>query len=196
MRLHEEELDRVIDFMLTADKLKSTDRTGWVMRRVKNPEHVGDHSFSTALFSYVVARRMGIDAGKCMTMALIHDIAEARIGDIATREKEEDQTVSNAEKQKMESKAMGEILSLLDKDVASEFGALWEELEAGRSEEAKLVKQMDKLDYVLMLVEYSKYMNDGELNEFLATAGSRISIPEVRRIYDRIKRDLAKSRKK
>lgn len=196
MRLHEDELDGIMDFMLTADKLKGTDRTGWVMRGVKDPEHVGDHSFSTALLSYALASRMGLDAEKCMTMALIHDIAEAKVGDIATRAREEDQTVSNAEKARLEGAAMTEIMSLLDSGLASRLRALWDDFESGGSEEAKLVKQVDKLDYILMTLEYLRYLGDDALGEFFQTAGDRIDVPEVRYLYDRVANKLAETRKR
>ncbi|VVB76628.1 5'-deoxynucleotidase YfbR [uncultured archaeon] len=195
MKLSTDELDRITKFMLEAGKLKGIDRTGWVIHGVKRPEHVGDHSFSTALMSYIIALRMGLDAERCMAMALIHDIPEAKVGDIATRADEKNQTVNNFDKKALENKGMNEMKSLLDEESASRLCALWEELEMEKSQEARLVKQIDKLDYVLQLVAYSQELSDAAADEFLETAGKKITIPEVRYIYDKIKATLSDMRK-
>jgi putative hydrolase of HD superfamily len=196
MKIEEGELDHMIDFMLTADKLKGIERTGWVLRGVDKPEHVGDHSFSMALLSYLLAGRMGLDAGKCAALGLVHDLAEADTGDMLTRAREEDQPVSRSEKGRLVRVAMSRIISLLGKDLAPAVGALWDEYEKGSSEEARLVAQVDKLDIVLMLVKYSKYLGDDAVDEFLFTTGSKITIPEVRYIYEELKRKLVAMRKK
>ena len=49
-------VDRILAFMVRVDGLKHVDRTGWVIKRIRSrPEHVADHSFSTALLSYIMA---------------------------------------------------------------------------------------------------------------------------------------------
>jgi putative hydrolases of HD superfamily len=196
MKVRETELDKLLGFMLTANNLKGTKRTGWVQGRVKNPEHVGDHSFTTALLSYLLAGKLGLDADRCMLMGLIHDLPEAIMGDIASKEDEADQVMSNAAKKKLENNSMLEILSVLDAETRNHLRGLWTELEENKSDEARLVKQVDKLDYVLLLAAYSKYLDDKAVDGFFATAGKAIDIPEIRYLFDKMKREVYSTRSK
>ncbi len=58
------ELDRLLNFMVEADKLKRVDRTGWVELGIRDPESVADHSYSVAILSYLIAKRRGLDEEK------------------------------------------------------------------------------------------------------------------------------------
>ena len=188
--IKEKELNRILDFMVEVDRLKEIKREGWVLGAVGNPEHVGDHSFSTALLSYLMAEKGGLDSFKCMKMALIHDINEAVAGDIAKRAREEDQVVSNTEKKRIEEKNMSQILSILDPETRAEFRALWNELEDRTTPEAQLVKQCDQFDYVRMLVKYSKRLSGKRVDEFFETGGKSIDLPEIRYMYNRIDEEV------
>lgn len=75
--MEKEELESIMEFMLHANKVKEIKRTGWVLNKVENPEHVGDHQYSTALLSYLIGKAKGLDAGKCMAMGLIHDVTSS-----------------------------------------------------------------------------------------------------------------------
>jgi len=188
-------LDSILEFMLQADKLKETYRTGWLIAKVKNPEHVADHSFSTAAMSYLFAKKMGLDAEKCALMGLFHDINEALTGDIATRENESLQKVSNKVKQRLEIENMNKLVSILIGNQKAALKALFQEYNAQRTKEARLVYQVDKLDYIVQMVIYSKKIrSDERVKEFFITAGYKIDIPEVRYLYDKIKEHVYKER--
>jgi 5'-deoxynucleotidase YfbR-like HD superfamily hydrolase len=73
-----------LEFAHIIGKLKSLVRTGWTRYDVRDPEDVADHSFRTALLALVLAKEAGVDAEKAVAMALVHDIGEAKIGDIIT----------------------------------------------------------------------------------------------------------------
>ena len=94
----------LIDFFHEIGSLKDLKRTGWLMRKVSNPESVADHSFRTAVMALILAPRLKLNTEKCLKMAVLHDLAEARIGDIPGREKEEDQLIRDKHKQAMEKK--------------------------------------------------------------------------------------------
>ncbi len=195
MRILESDLDKIMKFMVEADKLKAVDRAGWVIYRIKNPEHVGDHSYSTALLSYMMARKLGLDAGKCAIMALIHDINEVITSDIATRVDERQQVVSNKVKAMLEEKNTLKILKKLDKSTNSELKAIWNEFKAGKSKEAQLVYEIDKLDYVIQLILYHKQIkSDADLESFFETARRRLTIPELLYIYDKVRKQVYKER--
>lgn len=133
-----------IDFLTVSRGLKTQLRTGWV-RQEANPriESVADHSWRISLMAMVAgfsssSEDNNIDTNKCIQMALVHDLAEATVGDITPH-----CGVSDEDKHQMELKA---ITNLTDGLVGStSLGAerilsLWKEYEEGTSEEAKLVK--------------------------------------------------------
>ena len=97
-----------------------------------------------------------VDANKCIQMALVHDLAEATVGDITPY-----CGVSDEDKHKMELEAMTKLTTgLLGTTMGAErILSLWREYEQGTTDEAKLVKDMDKLEMILQALEYEQ---DGE----------------------------------
>ena len=73
--------DGLAELARLAGALKRVRRRGWVLRGVTEPESVADHSFRTALLALVLARDDSFDRGRCVAMALVHDLAEAVVGD-------------------------------------------------------------------------------------------------------------------
>nr|WP_135536074.1 HD domain-containing protein [Halostella pelagica] len=65
--------------------LKDERRTGWELRDIEDPESVAAHTWGMATLCLVYADRVEVDRDRAVTMALIHDLAEVRTGDIATR---------------------------------------------------------------------------------------------------------------
>ncbi len=195
MKISKPELDKITKFMLEADKLKAVDRRGWVIRKVHKPEHVADHSYSTALLSYILAKKLGLNANKCIIMALTHDINEVITGDIATRAKERLQKVNNADKSKIEHNNTLKMLGYLDKSSESHLRKILAELKTRKSKEAQLVDQADKLDYILQLIPYHKHIKkDIDVEEFFETAARRITIPELLYIYNKVKKQVYNER--
>jgi putative hydrolase of HD superfamily len=164
----------MIDFLTVARGLKTTPRTGWV-RQEANPriESVADHSWRIALMAMVASSSsttfstssdsssaIAYDQNKCIKMALVHDLAEAIVGDITPH-----CGISDEDKHTRELKAMADLTSKLTSlgggsgVTGQEILDLWKEYEGGTTNEAKLVKDMDKLEMILQALEYE---NDGE----------------------------------
>ncbi len=190
--MNTKELDSIIKFISTANKIKSTRRTGWARSRLPIPEHVGDHSFSTALISYIFARRMGLDAEKCMALGLIHDIHESITGDIALRPEESMQAVSNKRKKILEHRDTLRLLSFLPNGDRRNLKTLWSEFEKCETKEAKLVHEVDALDYIMELFVHDTYdaKQKKKTQEFFLTAGRRIRSKELAYIYGKIKAEV------
>jgi putative hydrolase of HD superfamily len=173
-----------IDFLTTARGLKTTKRTGWIMRKVPSVESVADHSWRISLMAMVAANSYAstlpsssasssdgeeakqqpkIDANKCIQMALIHDLAEASVGDITPH-----CGVSEQDKHAMELKAITEMTAKLNMGIMIGFGtscgetilSLWKEYEAQETLEAKLVKDLDRLEMILQALEYEDQYGD------------------------------------
>src|SRR5919197_634922 len=64
-----------------AGKLKQVRRKGWIDRGVSDAESVADHSYRVALLAWALARARGLDAERAMLIGLVHDLAEAEVGD-------------------------------------------------------------------------------------------------------------------
>jgi len=162
---------RVVQFLHLATNLKTTPRTGWDKRNVKDPESIADHMYRMSLMALLMEGNTdGYDVDRCIKLAIVHDLAECIAGDITPV-----CGVSDGEKYRMESEAMDTITSMLGDNVASRnIRALWDEYERGETKEAKLVKDFDKVEMIVQAGEYERDQGDRgvELQEFFdSTAG-------------------------
>lgn len=107
-----------------------------------------------------------IDTNKCIKLALIHDLAEARVGDITPH-----CGVSDQDKYTLELTTMEEIRDMLGCTVGGdEIVALWKEYEEGSTQEAKLLKDLDKLEMILQAQEYEAEGNhEQSLDQFFSS---------------------------
>lgn len=156
----------MLQFFLMSGRLKEEMRRGWVKKLgLARPESVADHSYRTALITMLFSDSLGLDTGKAMRLALLHDLPEAIVGDAMPEER------SGARKTDVETKAMEELTSELPKDLAAIYRGAWREFEEGRSEEARLVRQVDKLEMAIQAWEYANGLGDPSLaKEFWASA--------------------------
>ncbi|KAG9017952.1 hypothetical protein FRB90_000078 [Tulasnella sp. 427] len=136
--------DRLYFFHLL-ERLKSQKRTGWVNNGIPNPESISDHMHRMALLA-LCSSDPNLDVGKCALLAVVHDLAEAQVGDIAPSD-----GVSKQEKRRLEAAAMDNIINdMLGGGVAAHrIKALWDEYEAQETAEARFVKDLDLLEMAL-----------------------------------------------
>jgi putative hydrolases of HD superfamily len=127
-----------------------------------------------------------VDLAKCMRMCLVHDMAEALVGDITPVD-----PVSKPEKSRREADTMAYVSDALLGRVyggiqGQELKALWTEYEEGDSREAAFVKDLDKIELLLQMVEYEK-RGAGRLDlaEFCYVA-TRVALPETRKWSEEI----------
>ncbi len=177
----------ILALMMRLEALKRTARTGWNMkfppghamqsRSVPEAESVADHSWSLAMFAFAVATKLGLDAAKMVTMAIVHDIAECITTDIvtATLTLEERRWVK-AEKRIREDAAMRDLF-LSHGDFGATCYALWLEYEEGTSEEARILAQLDKLECAMQAVCYKEQGHESRPEEFLAFTRANITHP-------------------
>lgn len=155
--------ENLIKFFRELIKLKKIQRSGWIVSGVKNVESVADHSFMTTLMVLILGREKGVDLGKALKMAIIHDIAECRIGDIITWENFH---MTKKGKKEIEEKAMRSLLSTLGNQ-GKEYFNIWKEYEERKTKEAKFVKAIDNLEMTLQALEYEK--QEKNLNKYIKT---------------------------
>src|SRR6266576_6722652 len=74
--------------LIELQRLKRLDRTGWTLRGLPNgTESVAAHSFGVGVTAMLladefIAQGVVIDVEKVLKMALLHDWAEVRVGDM------------------------------------------------------------------------------------------------------------------
>ncbi len=184
--------------LLEALELKDESRTGWVLRGIESPESVAAHTWGVAtLCLYYADRADGVDRDRAVSMALVHDLGEARIGDVATRAEDGTQRVDGDEKVARERDAIAALLEPFDGD--DEFRSLWEGYEARETPTARFVKDMDLIDNCLQALKYEREgcydeteRNDAfteyeNLDEFFATAAPRLRTTVGERLFEAIK---------
>ncbi|XP_061992052.1 uncharacterized protein LOC133710087 [Rosa rugosa] len=156
-----------IDFLSLCHRLKTTKRAGWVKRDVKDPESVADHMYRMGLMALIASDIPGVNRDKCIKIAIVHDIAEAIVGDITPAD-----GVPKAEKNRREQEAIDHMCKLLGGgSIAKEIGELWMEYEGNSSPEAQIVKDFDKVEMILQALEYENGQGK-DLDEFFqSTAG-------------------------
>ena len=91
-------------------------------------------------------------------MALLHDFGEIHAGDLTPAD-----GVPKAEKHRRERESVVQVLGKLPR--GAEYIALWDECAEGKSAEARLVRQLDRLEMVLQASVY-EHQGFGDLSEF------------------------------
>ena len=72
----------IVDFFKSAINLKKISRQGWINKlNIDKSESVADHSFMMTVMSMVISDLTNQNSEKIMKMALLHDLAESKIGD-------------------------------------------------------------------------------------------------------------------
>jgi putative hydrolase of HD superfamily len=132
--------------------LKLLPRTGWLQRGVAAPESVAEHTFGVAALALLVGdSEPDIDRGRVLAIALLHDLAEALLGDLPASAR---RLLSAETKQRAESLAMHELLAGLPQ--ADEYVGLWEEYARAGSREARLVKALDRVEMLAQALAYER----------------------------------------
>lgn len=132
--------------------LKDEARVGWVQHGVQGAESVAAHAWGTAYLCLLFSEAAGVDQGKALAIAVLHDLAEARTGDVAARLDPLDRQVSESDKARRERDAMDELLP----PPLERLRELWLGYEERSSPEALFVRDMNLLDMCLQGVKYER----------------------------------------
>ncbi|RLM71422.1 HD family hydrolase [Halorubrum sp. Atlit-8R] len=189
--------DPALDAVLAAYDLKDEERTGWQLRGVDAPESVAAHSWGVAYLVVTLGDRFrgdlpGVDLDRALRLAVVHDVAEAETGDVATRADSTADAVDREAKAAAEREAMADLAGPLPERVAD----AWEAYEARDSPEAVLVKECDLLDACLQALLYERgdryapergepdaFREYDDLDEFFATAEPRLQTDAGRALF-------------
>ncbi|MCX6806644.1 MAG: HD domain-containing protein [Candidatus Berkelbacteria bacterium] len=191
-------LDKLNNFFSDTENLKTILRFGannLIPRNLKDSS--AEHSWNLTLLIYVLAKELDlkIDVEKCMKMALIHDLAESRSGDIDQRLIKQGK-VFQTDKDKKEKEAIGNILENLSKKTKQEISSLYNEYNDRKTKEAKFVRAVGQLEttYHIMSLGY-KYYDDPDLIAMYPDESVK-NFPELLPILKLIKTALKKQSKR
>lgn len=152
-------LGRILKSLLTQYLIKQEHRIGWAMRsacddKVLHPhpnESVAAHQWGVAYLVVVLSRTQqfkeelpGFDALKALEMALLHDVPEAKVGDITPR-----CGISPEVKHELEREAFSEMFGPMPESLNKDMHSIYEMYEERQCAESKFVKDCDKLDFIL-----------------------------------------------
>ena len=165
-----------------AAQLKALFRQGWLRAGIPRErcESVAEHSYGVALLCLFVcdAHFPEADAARALRIALLHDLGEAYVGDITPHD-----GVDKARKHQLEREAVHTLVAKLPR--GAEYLALWEEYEQGSSFEARLVRQLDRLEMGLQACIY-ELQGAGDLSDFYASVERALEAPELRQVLDEL----------
>jgi 5'-deoxynucleotidase YfbR-like HD superfamily hydrolase len=160
----------MLSTLIELQRLKRLDRTGWTLRGLPNgTESVAAHSFGVSAIAMLLADRcrargVSLNVEKLLRIALLHDWAEVRVGDMPRTAT----LYFGAEARKQaETAAFSDIVSQIDDD--GSYLDLYNDYERRESLEARLVKAADVLDLLIQVLALERAGAHG-LDEFWEVA--------------------------
>jgi putative hydrolase of HD superfamily len=157
--------------LIELQRLKRLDRTGWTLRGLPNgTESVASHSFGVSIAAMMLAdeinsRGLQLNTERVLRMALLHDWAETRVGDMP-------RTATHylgADARKLaEGQAFADIVAGAGPGEA-EYQKLYDDYEQRQSIEARIVKAADVIDLLVQAYALERAGAKG-LDEFWEVA--------------------------
>jgi putative hydrolase of HD superfamily len=164
------------------NQLKLLYRQGWLKRGISTDhcESVADHTLGVAVLAMLIADQYfpGLDMLKVIRLAMIHDFGEIYAGDITPAD-----DIDAQQKSSLEHKAVQSRFAKLPN--GSKYLALWQEYEAAQTPEARLVRQVDRLEMGLQASIYSR-LGLSDPGEFLDSAWKAQHEPEFKNILEEL----------
>jgi len=151
---------RVLNLFHTIHPLDRIPRAGYVMRGVTEPESVSAHSHFVALLALLFVERYPghFNRDRLLAMALVHDLAEARLMDIPM-------PVADAHLKEAKRQAERAITADMLGGLPGDLAALHDEFERAETPEARLLRGLDKAQMMLKVWCYDRERR-GCLEEF------------------------------
>ena len=144
----------MLPLLIELQRLKCLDRTGWTLRGLPNgTESVAAHSFGVAVTAMALAdelqaRGVTVNTEKLLRMALLHDWAETRVGDMP---KTATLYFGSEARKRAETAAFADVVR--GAGVANSlYRELYDDYEQRESLESRLVKAADVIDLLVQVL--------------------------------------------
>jgi len=164
--------------------LKQIYRKGYRLRGITENfcESVADHTFGMATLAIFICEIYfpKLDLLKVIVMTIIHELGEIENGDITPHD-----GVSESVKYQLEHDSIQRLLK--DFPGGEKYLEIWKEFERKETPEAKLVKQLDKLEMIFQSKIY-KLQHGMNPQDFFKNAREEIRSPELLEILEEVER--------
>ncbi|MDZ4719908.1 MAG: HD domain-containing protein [Roseiflexaceae bacterium] len=135
--------------------LKLLPRSGWLQRGIALPESIAAHSYGVATLALAVAGLFPeLDRGRILALALVHDVGEALLTDLPLTAQN---LLGEGVKHEAERRAAEAVLSRLPN--GADLVGLWAEYRAGATQEARLIKALDRIELLAQALAYEQAGN-------------------------------------
>lgn len=172
----------LLDLLLELETLDRVPRSGYFLRGISDCESIAEHSFHLAAMVWLLAaREPGLDRTRALELALVHDLAELRIGDLPRTAID---YFAPGAKHEAERRAADDILAPADPRARS----LYAEYERSESREARFVRACDRLQLMLKASVYERWGHGG-LAEFWDNPANfpTEEFPTVRELFQELR---------
>lgn len=165
-------IESVVNFIMECFSLKHIQRSSYQTLGVKSGT-IAEHTFTTAIIGYCLAKLENVDVNRVVKMCLFHDLVETRTGDANFPQKRY--------QLQLEEKAMRDTTQHLPKNMKEEIRNLFLEFEDGRTKEARIAREADKLE---QLFQEKRHMELGveEAEKWFAYSMKNLRLRSAERI--------------
>ena len=212
-------MEKLIEFFLKAGEVKRMKQRGLVLRGVKDPASIGEHSFREALMGWTLAAmsQPSLNSAKTIKMVLLHDLARGYAGDITpydpilkryrkanlkeiyqkwVRLPQKEKLRFSKESERKEQTALKKLTKQLPAPVAREIEQVWQEYHAGISNEARLVYQLHAVENFLQAMEYWKQDKSFPIDSWWQQMKELLSEPTLIALLAQIDKRFARELRK
>lgn len=168
-------MQSIVNFLFEVGMLKRTPRSGMQFLG-SGSESVAEHAFRVTCIAYVLARlEPDVDEARLIKLCLLHDVHEARTGDL------------NYMNKKYITADEGRAVEHMTRDLpfGEDIRDTVQEFNRGETQEAALANDADQLDLILMLKEQQDLGNK-YATEWIDFALKRLKTESGRKIADQI----------
>ena len=195
--MRQQKIKDILTFLRRSKSLESVERYNSSLRAHKNT--VAEHSWRLGLMALVIGTecKARVDINRAVSLALLHDLAEAKTGDIDAYDQPAGGKELLKQKSASEESAMREMTD--DLPFGDWIYSMWREYEDQETVEAKFVKALDRIEGFLHIAEAGveayipkEFHADYANKAVIAFDDATHHFPELKDLLDAVKKDLQK----
>jgi putative hydrolase of HD superfamily len=167
-------------------KAKKIKRIGWQKKtEISNGETIAEHMYRVAVLSMIISDLRNLDTEKILRMSLLHDLGEVITGDLTPDEKIE---AGIQDTLRLEETGLKQVFNEIPKKLRDFYITIWEEIHLQETDEARLMKSLDKFEMAIQALEYIDEGYDvTKLGCFIDSAKDGLKDKQLLRILKNLK---------
>lgn len=174
-------IDDVIHFFSPVFKVKSKERSGWKERGVEYAETAASHSFGAAHLGWLMANAENADPNRVIKMLMVNGLRRASLPDLTPS------SLAYFRKPELEEGAFEELAKYLPATVRDEYRRLFDEYTDGKTLEARLAREADKLDTIMQAIAYERETGKKFATQFFATYSTDFTTAIGQQLYEQLR---------